>query len=85
MQPGTIVVLKSFNLLDRAPKRIDPRENYWLLLGQRGQIVEVVPPQGVEADRVLVKFDCDVQMLGLHCHNHVENSLWIKLGDIEVL
>lgn len=58
-----------------------PEENYWLLIGQAGNIV--APPN--ERNRVLVKFERQVSSFGLHCHNDVSNSLLILQTDLENL
>jgi len=80
--PDCIVRLISFNSENEAPHDVEPRENYWLLIGQTGTVVKDQPPRGVEAGRVLVQFGCNVKALGLECHNEVENALWISKGDL---
>lgn len=63
------------------PAECSPDENYWVLIGETGTVVE---PKNVRA-RVLVKFDALVSDYGLHCHNVVPNSLYILESDLEVL
>jgi hypothetical protein len=57
-------------------------ENYPLLLGRGGVVLEDHPPSDELRDRVLVKFDDDLARLGLACHNHVPNALWILPSDL---
>jgi hypothetical protein len=75
---GQKVRLKSFNGTAVAPEACKPKENYWALIGQAG---EVVAPKN-ERQRLLVKFVVSVAALGLYCHNEVENSLFILESDL---
>lgn len=75
------VVLKSFNGVFAAPDECKPSENYWLLVGQRGTVLE---PKN-ERSRVLVRFDVSVESLGLHCHNALENTLLILETDLQFI
>lgn len=76
--PGTRVRLKSFNGTGSSPDGCRPEEDYWRLIGQMG---EVVAP-GYDAARVWVRFDLPVRDFGLHCHNPIENSLYILTTDL---
>ena len=78
---GQRVRLKAFNGTATAPEGCKPQENYWSLIGWVGEIV--VPSN--ETHRVLVKFEEPVSLAGLHCHNEVENSLFILESDLEHL
>ena len=73
------VRLKSFNGTRVGPADCRAGENYWLLIGQSGEVVEPKNEHG----RLLVKFDLPVRSLGLHCHNPIENSLYILESDVE--
>lgn len=75
------VVLRSFNGALHPPAECRSSENYWLLLGATGTVVEPVNSRG----RVLVKFDVSVADLGLACHNPVPNALHIVESDLEHL
>ncbi|WP_201486599.1 hypothetical protein [Pseudomonas sp. OF001] len=75
------VRLKSFNGSLTPPKNTEPEENYWLLIGSYGELVERKNARG----RALVKFDTSVKSLGLACHNEVENSLYILEADLEII
>ena len=75
------VIMKSFNGTRITPASCDPRENYWLLIGERGTVVE---PQN-DKGRVLVRFDTSVVRKGLHCHNPTPNSLYILTSDLDIL
>ena len=78
---GKKVQLKSFNGEIATPAGCRDSENYWRVIGCTGVIVE---PKN-DRDRVLVQFDESIEELGLHCHNPIENSLYILETDLAVL
>jgi hypothetical protein len=84
MEVGDQVQLISFNGKTLPPDDTDPAENYWLLCGQKAEIVALATTR-THAGRALVKFAVSVSALGLHCHNRVPNSLWILRSDLAVL
>ena len=73
------VILCSFNGTSSAPAACRPDENYWVLIGARGAVIETTNERG----RVLVQFDGSVSERGLHCHNPMPNSLYILESDLE--
>lgn len=75
------VVLRSFNGATSTPSACRPNENYWLLIGQRGTVIETINANG----RVLVQFERMISERGLACHNPVANSLFILETDLEEL
>lgn len=75
------VRLKTFNGTAAPPANCRASENYWLLIGEAG---EVIAPAN-EGLRVLVRFDRPVAALGLACHNAVPDSLLILASDLEPL
>ena len=79
---GVRVVLKSFNEINATPSNTPSAENYWLLIGDQGTVVEKRSVGNFDARRVLVLFDKSVSDLGLECHNKVPNSLWILVNDL---
>lgn len=72
------VALRSFNGTASAPSDCRQDENYWLLIGEVGTVVETINTKA----RVLVKFDRPVSEHGLCCHNPVPNSLYILETDL---
>jgi acetylornithine/N-succinyldiaminopimelate aminotransferase len=78
---GQRVRLESFNGSVAASEVCKPEENYWALIGQTG---EVVAPKN-ERQRLLIKFDVLVASFGLHCHNEIDNSLFILESDLSPL
>jgi len=84
---GDRVLLKSFLNLPHAPKGTKPGEDYWKLLGLKGEIVshekKTSPAFPEKGERVLVKFEDEVSEYGLHCHNEIANALWIHTSDLE--
>jgi len=81
MLMGSKVRLKSFNGTLSSTDDCDPSENYWLLIGKTGVIVETIN----QRNRLLIQFDIAVKKLGLHCHNRVENSLYILQDDLVLI
>ena len=75
------VVLRSFNGTATPPAGCLPGENYWMLIGESGTIVEPLN----QNERFLVKFDNSVADHGLHCHNTIPNSLYILATDLEAI
>jgi hypothetical protein len=75
---GQKALLRSFNGTNIAPADCAPEENYWTLIGRAAEVVALKN----DRHRVLVKFDVSVRSLGLHCHNEVENGLWILESDL---
>ena len=75
---GSKVRLESFNGTLSSAEDCDPRENYWLLIGEAGVVVDTIN----QRNRLLIQFDISVQKLGLYCHNKVENSLYILQDDL---
>ncbi|ALV07086.1 hypothetical protein [Roseateles depolymerans] len=84
---GARVTLDSFNGLQQSPDDTSSAHNYWLLVGERGTVVDspTGPFAGSGAPRVLVQFDKSVKSLGLECHNAVDNALWILVSDLSRL
>lgn len=85
---GDRVVLKTFNGLKEADEAVEDEENYWILIGEEGQIVQSPLEKGIYASfsqqkRLLVKFNKDITESRLACHNEVKNSLWILESDLE--
>jgi hypothetical protein len=75
------VILSTFNGTATSPEACQNDENYWLLIGCSGRIVEAKNKNG----RVLVLFDESVSEKGLHCHNPVPNSLYILASDLRAV
>jgi hypothetical protein len=78
---GQKVRLKSFNGLATPPDGCRNSENYWRLIGYSGVVVE---PKN-DRCRLLVQFEESIEALGLHCHNPIENSLYILESDLTLL
>jgi hypothetical protein len=77
-----IVLLGKFNGCKSAPLDVDEGENFWKLIGKRGQILSTSPPKYIGSDRVLVKFEDNLDELDLPNHNETPNTLWIKVSDL---
>ena len=72
------VQLRSFNGTEKAPEGGRGEENYWALIGQA---CEILAPKN-EKGRVLVKFQQPIKSFGLHCHNPIENTIYILESDL---
>ena len=80
LKPGKRVVLKSFKGSLIAPQNVKPEENYWQLIGRKA-VVEVANG----SDRVLIKFERDLSILGLTNQNEQPNSLWVLISDLKFI
>ena len=75
---GTRVKLNQFNGTKNTPKDCDEKENYWSLINEYGTIIK----SKNNNSRVLIQFENIEKLKNLHCHNEIENSLWILISDI---
>jgi hypothetical protein len=74
------VTLKTF-LGTVTPKNdTEERENYWKLIGKRGQVID----DNRDGDRVLVLFEVELDAYKFENHNPIKNSLWISVSDLEI-
>ncbi len=73
------VIVRSFNGTQSTPSGCRRDENYWLLIGEQGTVIETLNAKA----RVLVKFDNSISEQRLCCHNPVPNSLFILETDLE--
>ena len=71
--------LRSFLGASKPNNEVVRGENYGLLIGKTGIVVSI------EGEKALVKFDCDIEALGLICHNPITNTLYISMSDLEYL
>lgn len=81
------VILKSFHGTTAALTAVRSEENYWLLVGAKGLIIseqaKIHPAFPEKGMQVLVKFETDIQSLGLTSHNAQKNALWIFISDLQ--
>jgi hypothetical protein len=80
LKPGKRVVLKFFKGSLIAPQNVKPEENYWQLIGSKA-VVEAAN----DSDRVLIKFERDLSILGLINHSEQPNSLWVLISDLKFI
>ena len=83
MSTNTKVKLKSFLGTQKSNKKISDDENYWLLIGKKGEIIERNNLNF--ANRILILFDDNLDEMNLVNHNPIKNSLWILESDLEFL
>ncbi|WP_281857816.1 hypothetical protein [Litoreibacter halocynthiae] len=83
------ILLRLFNGDRVALADIEAHEDYWVLIGERGVILDD-NTSGTFAirdgfPRVLVQFDTSLDNLGLENHNPIKNSLWIRSSDLKLV
>jgi hypothetical protein len=78
---NTPVIVKSFLGKQKPKKSIDTNENYWILIGKKGKIID---DHEINGARVLVLFEDNLDTYGLENHNPIKNSLWIKKSDLKI-
>ena len=84
MIKGQKYKLKAFNNTVKPKSKCSPNENYWLLIGQQGTLINFADELNFPyTDRVLLQFDNNVIEMGLECHNSEPNSLWILTSDLK--
>ncbi len=86
---GSKAKLISFQGSQEPIRKINAHENYWILIGALGEIVqptEIINFQEEEVidGRVLVRFFANLESLGLSNHNSIKDSLWISESDLEL-
>lgn len=77
------VKLKSFLGTNSNNSNLDETENYWVLIGKTGKVIEA-KNENFEK-KVLVLFDDNLDNLNLFNHNLIKNSLWILTTDLEII
>ncbi len=87
MKAGTRVQLQSFNGTTASKESVSAGEDYWRLVGRDGAVVDSPEEKSSFADagpeaRVCVRFDDDLEKLGLAAHNRIPNCLWIRASDL---
>lgn len=81
IEKDTPVKLKTFLGTLTSSKKIEERENYWKLIGEKGKVIDDTE---INNGRVLVLFDKNLNEFGVENHNPIDNSLWIKKSDLEL-
>jgi hypothetical protein len=83
---GERVTLRSFRGTASAPEETRDADNYWLLIGQSGTVVDTDDVSKIgrhpNGARMLVTLDQKVAEMGLACHNEVPNALWLFASDL---
>jgi hypothetical protein len=79
IKKNTLIRLKSFLGTLKPTGEISEKENYWKLIGEKGEIID-----DTENEKVLILFDKNLDELNLENHNPIRNSLWIRKADLEI-
>ena len=84
MEKGRKYKLVSFNGTTNPDDDCSSNENYWILIGQSGKLINFSTELNFGNDkRVLIRFDQNLENQGLECHNPALNALWILKTDLE--
>lgn len=75
------VILKSFLGSIKPKSKPEARENYWKLIGEKGEVIDT----GENDNRLLVLFESNLDDYQLENHNPIRNTLWIKESDLQFL
>ena len=83
MEKGRNYTLVSFNGTTQPDEDFSSNENYWILIGQSGTLINFSEELNFGNDnRVLLRFDKNLANQGLECHNPVRNTLWVLKTDL---
>ena len=82
---GDSVILSTFNGLISAPIDVEENEDFWKLIGKKGQVLSISPPTCIGGDRALIRFEGNLEEFDLPNHNEVSNSLWIRVSDLTLI
>ncbi|WP_291147377.1 hypothetical protein [Flavobacterium sp. UBA7680] len=82
IEKGTIIKLKSFLGTLNSKNKIKNDNDYWKLIGEKGRVINDVE---ATEERVLILFDKNLNDFKVANHNPIQNSLWIKKTDLEIL
>ncbi|MFD0767048.1 hypothetical protein ACFQZI_19480 [Mucilaginibacter lutimaris] len=80
IKKGIVVRLKSFSGTLIPGKNVEPYNDYWKLIGQKGEIISDETYNG----RVLILFEKDLDQFKVANHNPIKNSLWILPTDLDI-
>lgn len=80
MKKNTKIKLKSFLGTLVPERKINSHEDYWKLIGEKGEIID---DNEINDGRVLVLFDKNLDDFKIENHNPIKNTLWIKKTDLE--
>jgi len=86
MEKGQKFELISFNGKTTVDESCSQNENYWKLIGESGTLVNFAHELNFpNENRVLIRFDVDLNSEGLECHNDKPNTLWILCSDLRAI
>lgn len=75
------IILKSYKNDTIAPAGCDPSENYWLLIGKTGKIINKEKNNPI----VLIELDEPILELGLKCNGETSNSIYVNEYDLNLI
>jgi hypothetical protein len=78
MTNNTLVKLKTFIGKISSEEDKNTADDYWKLIGLNGIIIEE------DDDKVLVKFEKNLDDYNVANHNPIKNTLWIHKYDLEI-
>jgi hypothetical protein len=83
IEMGTNVKLKTFHGKTFSKEYQNTIDDYWKLIGLTGTVIE---ENNIDfPERVLVKFEKDLDAYKVANHNPIKNTLWINKTDLEII
>ncbi len=81
MKKNSKVRLKTFHGSLTSPNKVNMRENYWVLIGEKGIVIDFAD---FNIEKVLVLFEKNLDDFNLENHNPIKNTLYIDKLDLEL-
>lgn len=81
MKKNTAVRLKTFHGTLISPDNVSEKENYWILIGEKGMVIDYTT---YNPEKVLVLFDKNLDDFNVENHNPIKNTLYIDQKDLEL-
>lgn len=86
---GNKVKLISFHGTKIPTEPVGIKENFWKIVDSDGEIIseklKMHPSFREKGKQALVKFDLNLEDLGLISHNSIPNSIWIFISDLKLI
>lgn len=81
IEKNSPVKLKTFLGTLTSSNKVEESENYWKLIGEKGKVIDDTE---INNGRVLVLFNNNLNEFGVENHNPINNSLRIKISDLDL-
>lgn len=81
MIKNSLVKLKTFHGTLTSPNKVDEKEDYWVLIGEKGVVLDYAD---FNPEKVLVLFEKNLDDFNVENHNPIKNTLYIDKIDLEL-